>query len=357
MPQSKADRQKELDNIRSRLTAVKKEITTLQSQEKNVKVEIDLLNEQVTLSRRLISELESSARATQKEIDSLEVEVSRLEREIEGSKDNLKKRLLSIYKRGQYYDLELIFGARSAAEVYDRIYFTRYAARAEERLFERLLATKDELDSRKSTLVSYSNELSALLGEKKSAEDSLVSARRSKEGRLNEIQGSKESKEKLVKELEERRRQLEKLLSTMDQQSSTSPDRKPQGTVIEKGRGTLPWPVSGHKIISSYGINVHPRYNTKTRNDGVDIDCSGGQTVKAINKGKVVYAENLTGYGLLVVIDHQDGYYTIYGNLDKISVKNGQAVTQGQSLGSASDYLHFEIRQGTSSRNPIDYLK
>lgn len=357
MPQSRAQREKELDNIRSRLSAVRKEIASLKTQEKGVVQEIDLLSEQVKLSRQLIAELEASSRATGHEIDSLEREVSRLEVEISGSKDNLRQRLLSIYKRGQYYDLELIFGAKSAAEVYDRIYFTRYAARAEERLFEKLLAAKDAIDSRKTSLKIYNNELVALLSEKKDAEDSLVAARRSKEGRLNEIKGSAASKEKLVNELEEKRRQLERLLATMDQKSSSSPTRQPAGTVIEKGRGSMPWPVTSHKIVSNYGINVHPRYNTKTRNDGIDIDCSGGQTVKAINKGKVVYAENLSGYGLLVLVDHQDGYYTIYGNLDNISVKNGQSVSQGQTLGSSSDYLHFEIRQGTSSRNPIDYLK
>lgn len=353
MPQSKAERQRELSKIRSRLSAVKKEISELKKQEKGVAKEIDLLEEQVSLTQRLISELRRSERATQAGISSLEEKIDSLHTQLEGSKDNLRRRLVSLYKRGQFYDLELVFGANSVAEVYDRIYFTRYAARAEERLFETLLDAKTQVEQKKDSLELFRSELLVLLAEQQAANDSLASAKRSKQKKLNQIQTSKKSKEKLRKELDARRRELEKLLASMEQK----PQPKPTGTVIEKGRGSLPWPVSSRKILASFGTIVHPRYKTKTFNDGIDIDCSGTKTVTAINKGKVAYAEYLTGYGLLVVVDHQDGYYSLYGNLDKISVKKGQAASQGQTLGTASDYLHFSISKGTEFLNPINYLK
>ncbi len=353
LPQPKAERQRELTKIRSRLSEVKKEISAFKKQEKGIAREIDLLQEQVSLTKRLISELRRSQLSTQAGIDSLQEAIDSLGTQLEGSKENLRKRLVSLYKRGQFYDLELVFGARSVAEIYDRIYFTRYAARAEERLFENLLDAKAKVEQKKDSLQLFNNELSALLGEQKAAKDSLTSAKRSKQKRLNKIQTSKKSKEKLRKELEARRRELERLIASIDQR----PQPKPTGTVIEKGRGNLPWPVATRKVLASFGTIVHPRYKTRTFNDGIDIDCSGGQTVKAINKGKVAYAEHLTGYGLLVVIDHQDGYYSLYGNLDKISVKKGQTVSQGQTLGTASDYLHFSISKGTEFRNPINYLK
>jgi septal ring factor EnvC (AmiA/AmiB activator) len=353
MPQSKAERQKELSRIRSRLSEVKKEISALKKQEKGVAKEMDLLSEQVSLTQRLISELRRSERATEAGISSLEETIDSLHTRLEGSKDNLRRRLVSIYKRGQFYDLELVFGASSVAEIYDRIYFTRYAARAEERLFENLLEAKTQVEQKKDSLELFRGELLVLLAEQQAAKDSLASAKRSKQRKLNQIQTSKKSKEKLQKELNARRRELERLLASMEQK----PQPKPTGTVIEKGKGTLPWPVTSRKVLASFGTIVHPRYNTKTFNDGIDIDCSGTKTVTAINKGKVAYDEHLTGYGLLVVIDHQDGYYSLYGNLDRISVKKGQNLTQGQTLGTASDYLHFAISKGTQFLNPINYLK
>lgn len=353
LPQPKAERQRELTKIRSRLSEVKKEISAFKKQEKGIAREIDLLQEQVSLTKRLISELRRSQLSTQAGIDSLQEAIDSLGTQLEGSKENLRKRLVSLYKRGQFYDLELVFGASSVAEIYDRIYFTRYAARAEERLFENLLDAKAKVEQKKDSLQLFNNELSALLGEQKAAKDSLTSAKRSKQKRLNKIQTSKKSKEKLRKELEARRRELERLIASIDQR----PQPKPTGTVIEKGRGNLPWPVATRKVLASFGTIVHPRYKTRTFNDGIDIDCSGTKTVKAIHKGEVSYAAHLTGYGLLVIIDHQDGYYTIYSNLDKISVKTGQTVSQGQTLGTASDYLHFGVNKGGKFLNPINYLK
>jgi septal ring factor EnvC (AmiA/AmiB activator) len=357
IPQSKTQRQRELTKIRSRLTQVKKEISAFKKQEKGVAREIDLLQEQVSLTQRLISELRRSQRSTQTGIDSLQSSIDSLVTRLQDSKDNLRRRLVSLYKRGQFYDMELVFGASSVAEVYDRIYFTRYAARAEERLFETLLDAKTQVEQKQDSLELFNAELLALLAEQQAAKDSLASAKRSKQRKLSQIKTSKKSKEKLQKELNARRRELEKLLASMAKKSASSPDRKPTGTIIEKGKGTLPWPVTSRKVIASFGTIIHPRYNTKTYNDGIDIDCSGTRTVKAINKGKVEYAEHLTGYGLLVLIDHQDGYYSLYGNLDKISVKKGQNVSQGQTLGTASDYLHFSISKGSEFRNPINYLK
>lgn len=356
LPQSRAESERELSRIRSRLAEVKKEIANLRREERGVLKEIELLQEQVTLTRRLMAELERTQHATRRDIDSLETSVRYLEGELEESKDNLRSHLVSLFKRGQFYDMELVFGAKSVSEIYDRVYFTRYAARAENRLFDRLLSSKHSLEAKEDSLKLVNQELARLIREKRAVEDSLVSARRSNQRRLNQIQQSQKTKQELERELSERKRQLERLLAAMNRESSTSSDRRPTGTVIEKGRGSLPWPTSSHKIIANYGTIVHPRYGTRTFNDGIEIDCSGGQSVKAINRGKVVYAQRLSGYGLLVIVDHQDGYYSIYSNLDNISVGKGQSVTQGQALGSSSDYLHFSITRADQFLNPIDYL-
>lgn len=356
LPQSRAESERELSRIRSRLAEVKREIDNLRRQERGVLKEINLLQEQVTLTRKLMTELERTQRATRRDIDSLEGSIRFLETELEESKDNLRTHLVSLYKRGQFFDMELIFGAKSVSEIYDRLYFTRYAARAENRLFDRLLSAKHSLEAKEDSLTIVSKELASLISEKRVVEDSLVSARRSNQRKLNQIKESQKTKEELQRELSERKRQLERLLATMNRESSSSPGRQPTGTVIEKGRGSLPWPTSSHKVVANYGTIVHPRYGTRTFNDGIEIDCSGGQSVKAINKGKVVYAQRLSGYGLLVIVDHQDGYYSVYSNLDSISTSKGQNVSQGQVLGYASNYLHFSITRGDQFLNPIDYL-
>lgn len=357
LSQSRAEREQELVGIREKLTQVKRELASLSQQEKGVLAEIKLLEEQVTLTRRLMSELESFRRATRSEIDSLATTIDSLGTELDKSKDNLRIRLVSLYKRGQFYDLEVVFGAESATEVYDRLYYTRYAARAENQVFDRLLGTKHELQAREDSLAAYNHEIAVLIAEKKAIEDSLGRVQRRSQSRLTEIQSSQHSKQQLQTELADRKRRLEQILASMESQSSTSANRRPTGTVIEQGRGNLPWPVSSRKVIAPFGTITHPRYRTQIFNDGIDIDCSGSQTVKAIHEGSVRVAGNFSGFGLLVILDHNDGYYSVYSNLDEIHVSVNARVSQRQTLGTASDYLHFSITRGDEFKNPIDYLR
>ncbi|NMO94217.1 M23 family metallopeptidase [Paenibacillus lemnae] len=115
------------------------------------------------------------------------------------------------------------------------------------------------------------------------------------------------------------------------------------------------WPVSGARITSSYG----PRWGRK--HEGVDL--VGGRTIMAAAGGKVIFAGTQGTYGKAVIIDHGDGYQTLYGHLSSISVRSGQSISQGGKVGimgstgrSTGIHLHFEIRKNGNQLNPMQYL-
>ena len=118
------------------------------------------------------------------------------------------------------------------------------------------------------------------------------------------------------------------------------------------------WPVRG-KILSGYGSK-----NNGLFNDGINISATRGTAVKAAENGVVAYAGNeVKGMGNLVIIQHSDGWMTVYAHLDSMSVKRGTVVTVGQNIGSIgmtgkvdTPQLHFEIRKGTKAYNPVTYL-
>ena len=119
------------------------------------------------------------------------------------------------------------------------------------------------------------------------------------------------------------------------------------------------WPLRG-KILSGYGAK-----NNGLFNDGINIAASIGATVKAAENGVVAYAGNeVKGMGNLIIIQHSDGWMTIYAHLDSMSVKRGTRVNVGTPIGRAGKtgkvdkpQLHFEIRKGTKAYNPTQYLK
>ena len=139
---------------------------------------------------------------------------------------------------------------------------------------------------------------------------------------------------------------------------SSNPKQKlPQ--ITARSASKFSWPLRG-KILSAYGAKSNGLFN-----DGINIATSIGATVKAAENGVVAYAGNeVKGMGNLIIIQHSDGWMTIYAHLDSMSVKRGNRVSVGTPIGRAGKtgkvdqpQLHFEIRKGTKAYNPTQYLK
>ncbi|MEO1521313.1 MAG: M23 family metallopeptidase [Cyanobacteria bacterium J06633_2] len=133
-------------------------------------------------------------------------------------------------------------------------------------------------------------------------------------------------------------------------------------------------PISGHPlpaiapVLRQYGWQTEPGTTTLDFHSGVDLDATVGTTVLSVGNGTVAFAGEQGGYGLLVVVNHQDGLQTRYAQLDNISVRQGQSVQSGQAIGSTgrtgdvyAPHLHFEVRTNSSlgwvAQDPALYLE
>ncbi|MNO15003.1 Murein hydrolase activator NlpD precursor [compost metagenome] len=126
--------------------------------------------------------------------------------------------------------------------------------------------------------------------------------------------------------------------------------------VLGEGSGDFAWPVSGAKMSSSYG----QRWGRTHK--GIDL-VSSNRSILASDDGVVTFAGTKSGYGNCIIIDHKNGYQTLYGHLSKISVKEGEIVEKGSKIGvmgntgrSTGTHLHFEIHKDGSIQNPMKYL-
>lgn len=129
--------------------------------------------------------------------------------------------------------------------------------------------------------------------------------------------------------------------------------------IAARSSSKFSWPIRG-KILSQYGSKSKGLFN-----DGINIAASQGAAVKAAENGVVAYAGNeVKGMGNLIIIQHSDGWMTVYAHLDSMSVKRGTKVSVGSVIGKIGKtgkvdkpQLHFEIRKGTKAYNPMSYLK
>lgn len=142
------------------------------------------------------------------------------------------------------------------------------------------------------------------------------------------------------------------------QKISSDPTKK-LPTIGARSSSKFSWPVRG-TILSHFGAKSGGLFN-----DGINIGAARGTKVGAAENGVVAYAGNeVKGMGNLIIIQHSDGWMTVYAHMDSMNVRRGARVSVGQKIGSVGatgkvdkPQLHFEIRKGTKAYNPTSYLK
>ncbi len=169
-----------------------------------------------------------------------------------------------------------------------------------------------------------------------------------------------------TKKTETKKTETKKVEKTATKKTETKNAKKTQSSkprtaqkMVARSSSKFSWPVRG-KILSGYGSKSNGLFN-----DGINIKANRGTAVLAAENGFVAYAGNeVKGMGNLVIIQHADGWMTVYAHMDSMSVRRGHSVTVGQKIGTVGvsgkvdqPQLHFEIRKGTKAYNPISYLK
>jgi lipoprotein NlpD len=129
----------------------------------------------------------------------------------------------------------------------------------------------------------------------------------------------------------------------------------PSGTSGKEKDNDFAWPVRG-KVVSYFEDRKGANFNR-----GIDIRISDEDFVKASRDGRVVFADYLAGYGFTAIVDHSDGFYTVYGHNDKLLITLGDYVFRGEKIASPAreggqSLAHFEIRKGDDPSNPLYYL-
>ena len=132
---------------------------------------------------------------------------------------------------------------------------------------------------------------------------------------------------------------------------------RPTPAELPSGLTPFVWPIPGGSISSEFGMRG------TSHHDGIDIPCHDGVPVHAARAGRILYSDQLRGYGNLVIMEHDEGYATVYAHLRQTIVPVGSAVRQGEPIATCGDTgktsgpnLHFEVRKANVARNPLFYL-
>lgn len=207
--------------------------------------------------------------------------------------------------------------------------------------------------------------LTKYLDNQKKIELAKKEAERKEKERLEAEKREKERKEREKKEAEQRKKENNKKNTTTNKKtpSSTIIPTPESNSSQNSSSGGFICPVRYAGINSPYGNRFHPVLKRYIYHTGVDLKASYAP-LYATASGTVSYAGTMSGYGKIIIIKHSDGYESRYAHLDKIGVKVGQNVRQGELIGKTGKsgrvtgpHLHFEIRKNGTILNPMKYIK
>jgi septal ring factor EnvC (AmiA/AmiB activator) len=219
-----------------------------------------------------------------------------------------------------------------------------------------ILNVRGELDRRRDEREAEFSKYSALASERARKLQTLRRSARSTERRLTELQKDEARLNGLLASLERTRR--EELARGALRGAVTAP-----GSITTGDLGNLDWPVEGG-IVYKFGRETLPSGGI-IRWNGIGIAAGVGTSVKAVEAGKVRLVGQFGTYGLTVVVEHGNGYYSVYSHLESAGVKLGVSVNRGGVIGTVggqnSDYgphLHFEIRgENQVALDPTTWLR
>jgi septal ring factor EnvC (AmiA/AmiB activator) len=172
----------------------------------------------------------------------------------------------------------------------------------------------------------------------------------------------KESYERALQELERSAARIDSLLRELEQRRRAAAARPPSASLPKGVKGGLPWPAEG-SILTYFGRQKHPTFNTYVQRKGIEIRTVEGSAIHAVMPGTVVYADWLKGYGLVIILDHANGFFSLYAHASKILTSVGAVVASGQAIGETGDTgmtgentLYFELREGAEPVDPLQWL-
>ncbi len=392
----KADAQKQLEAARSDVAELKKLLEKLQQDKSGVQKDLRKTETEM-------GELEKQVKELQKSLKDGEVEIQRLDQEKKKLHDARleQQRLIGIQARAAYQSgrqeyLKLLLNQQNPEKFSRTLTYYDYLSEARMEQLATFNETLRQLANVEQDIVDQQNQLLEDKGALDARAEQLAQARKERQLALAKLNQEYSARDHKLKARQQEQAQLARVLKTIEatlarqareaeqarqqaliaareqQRSSTAAASNPgSGPLVSAGstyggpfaqaRGKLPWPVDG-RLVARYGT---PRgTDARTKWDGVLIGASAGSQVRAVHGGRVVFADWLRGAGLLVILDHGNGYLSLYGHNQSLLRDAGDLVNAGEPIatvgtsgGQDTPALYFAIRQQGRPSDPAQWCR
>jgi septal ring factor EnvC (AmiA/AmiB activator) len=343
-----------LRKVQERRKALQQDLARLRGQEKSLLGDVERLEVEVRLRAEELREIQIGLTRTQEQRDATVKRLTEIEAQVERERPVLAARARALYKLGELSYVRLLLSVDRPSDFFRGYRFVTALARRDNERIAAFRADLQALAAVRLDLEARTREALALRESRERARRSLDADRRRKTALLTEIVEKKETNAAYLQELEEAEARLKDLLQGLAEGDVAVP--------VAAFKGALAWPAEG-RVRSTFGRHKHPKFDTYTVQNGIEIEAPVDSPVAAVHEGAVVFAERFKGYGLMVVVDHGGKHHSLYAHLGEARVQNGQKVAAGEILGTVGSTglegpgLYFEMRFQGRPEDPMEWLR
>lgn len=368
--QRQAATQKQLAALRGQIQSLSEEQRKLEGEKNAAARELREIDGRVSQSQRRLRETEARIAAQETELARLQGRQQELERGLATQRAELAQLLRSAYAMGRHEQLKLLLEQGRMSDLARALAYHRYFQQQRKEDIGRLTQELKTLADVSEQVRATTLELQAARAQQKGELDALAGQRRERGKLVSSLDAQYRDRESRIKALGRDEKAtvalLERLRRLMEQ-SAKAPVRTPTTPGTRPATpndarvpiGPLNLPLSGN-VLAGFGGTMPDGH----RSQGLLIAGNAGAEVRAVSAGRVAYADWLKGYGLLLILDHGNGWMTLYAFNDTLlknvgdSVRAGEAIsTVGSSGGQGRPALYFELRRNGQPQDPRSWLK
>ncbi len=390
------DTEKKLQQLRGELKSVSQERRQLEGQRGEASQRLREADQKVARSGRAVAEAEAAVQREQQSLTALQQRRSTLESGLAQQRQQLATLLRGAYQLGNHAPLKLLLSQDTVADANRELAYHRYLQRERARAIAGLTTDLQALNTTEQQIVARSKELEQAREQQRQQAAALAQDRRQRASVLSELDSRYQDRSQREQALGKDARALEQVLASLRAAaaraeaerraaarraaeqarqaaasngggSARSPARATPGKVPPRvvanapapRVGGLGWPLSGN-LLARYGGRLPDGRNSA----GVLIGAPAGSTVTAVADGTVVFSDWMTGYGMILIVDHGNGYMSLYAHNDTLlkdagaTIKRGDAVAKvGNSGGQGVTALYFELRRNGQPVDPSTWLQ
>ncbi len=349
----------DLDQVRRDITALKSSLENVRAREASaerdlqaIELELEIFTREVEVAQQTESDVRQQQFGTRQRIDSIL-------KSLDEQKKQLQGRVAALYKLGTLSYVRLFLSIEDQTNPFEAITMLSYLAARDAREIRTFEQTQRDYEKEVEHLEDQERRIVEIRRYVEGRQAQITIKLAEQEGLLAALRAEERRSESRLASLQEKERRLERLLTLLyERRGSTDL----LDTKISEFKGAIQWPVKG-RVIERFGRQRSAKFATYTVNNGIKIAAEASTPVSAVFSGTVLYAQWFKGYGNLVIVDHGERIYSLYGNTRGTRVSVGNKVAPGQVITSVAEdeegsgYLYFEVRENNQPSDPAAWLR